>query len=119
MTAGSQPLFGGGKQYQLHAVPRHPAWVSYYGASTPDRDGYGAWAAAMRQWQRRWGAELVAAWGTMLQFVVSRQPPPGERAWELAGQHMALGQSLMMGLTQWQLAFALATGDAWFLHSRP
>ncbi len=94
-----------------------PAWISYFGAACSN--GSEAWAAAMIQWNRQWGAELVAGWGTMLQYVVRRQPPPGDRAWELAGQLMALGGSLMMGMEQWQLACALSVGDAWFLHDRP
>jgi hypothetical protein len=44
-----------------------------------------AWAAAMRQWDQRWGAALVAAWGTRLQFVAERRPEPGPHAWEVAG----------------------------------
>jgi hypothetical protein len=39
----------------------------------------------MRQWDQRWGAALVAAWGTMLQFVAERRPEPGPHAWEVAG----------------------------------
>jgi hypothetical protein len=49
--------------------------------------------------------------------VVARQPAPGDDAWELAGQIMALGGSLQNA--QWQLASALRCGDAWFLHDRP
>lgn len=92
-----------------------PAWIGYFGASFPG--GPEAWAAAMRQWHRHWGAELVAAFSTTLQFVVSRQPQPGMPAWELAGQLLAVGGSLQH--EQWQLAMAVARSDAWFLHDRP
>ena len=92
-----------------------PAWVSYFGAARPG--GHEAWAAAMRQWHERWGAGLVAAWGTMLQFVTERRPEPGPQAWELAGQLLAVGGSL--DCERWQLALALTRGDAWFLHDRP
>ncbi len=92
-----------------------PAWIVYFGAARDQ--GYEAWAAAMMQWEQRWGAELVAAWGTMLQYVVTRRPAPGAEAWELAGQLLAVGGSLQM--EQWQLASALTCGDAWFLHDRP
>jgi hypothetical protein len=71
----------------------------------------------MRQWEQRWGAALVAAWGTMLQFTAQRRPEPGPQAWKLAGQLMAVGGSLQC--EQWQLAIALTRGDAWFLHDRP
>ncbi|GAA0812005.1 DUF4253 domain-containing protein [Spirilliplanes yamanashiensis] len=92
-----------------------PAWVSYFGAAR--ENGYPAWAAALRQWDERWGAALVAAWGTMLQFVTERRPAPGPQAWDLAGQLMAIGGSLQC--EQWQLALALTRSDAWFVHDRP
>ncbi|MGC4812725.1 DUF4253 domain-containing protein [Micromonospora sp. DT228] len=92
-----------------------PAWVGYHGAGGDGWDA--AWAAAMREWDQRWGAGLVAAWGTMLQFVVDRPPRPGQQAWELAGQLLAVGGSLQY--QQWQLALAVAGSDAWFLHDRP
>lgn len=92
-----------------------PAWISYFGALRPG--GPEAWAAAMRQWHQRWGAELVAVFSTTLHLVVARQPQPGPPAWELAGQLLALGGSLQH--KQWQLAMAVARSDAWFLHDRP
>ncbi|WP_416901326.1 DUF4253 domain-containing protein [Micromonospora echinospora] len=92
-----------------------PAWVPYFGAARDN--GLAGWAAAMWQWEQRWGAALIAAWGTMLQFTAQRRPQPGSQAWELAGQQMALGGSLQC--EQWQLAIALTRGDAWFLHDRP
>ncbi|MFC4148056.1 DUF4253 domain-containing protein [Micromonospora mangrovi] len=92
-----------------------PAWVPYFGAT---RDNcIPALAAALRQWDQRWGAALIAAWGTMLQLTAQHRPQPGSQAWELAGQLMAVGGSLQC--EQWQLAIALTRGDAWFLHDRP
>ncbi|SDZ63634.1 protein of unknown function [Asanoa ishikariensis] len=98
-----------------------PAWFDYWGAISlgnrggdPGRDGL---AAAIRQWEQQWGAELVASWGTMLQFVVSRQPALGEQAWQLALQHLAVGGSLET--PAWKLALALTRSDAWLLHDRP
>jgi hypothetical protein len=92
-----------------------PAWLTYHGATRPD--GPAAWAAAMLRWHQRWGAALVAGWGTVLQFVAERRPRPGRQAWELAGQLMALGGNLEC--EQWQLAIALTRSDEWFLHDRP
>jgi hypothetical protein len=105
-------------QLVLLPTPRQwlaPGWTNYFGAG--DRDRQQAWAAAMYRWQQSWGAELVASWDTMLQFVVGRQPAPGEAAWELAGQLKALGGSLQM--ERWMLAMAVARSEAWFLHDRP
>jgi len=92
-----------------------PGWISYFGAARDN--GQQALCAALREWQRQWGAELVASWETMLQFVVGRQPAVGEPAWELAGQLKAVGGSLQM--EQWMLALAVSRSDAWFLHDRP
>jgi hypothetical protein len=92
-----------------------PRWLSYYGA---DRDkGHEALGAAILQWEQRWGAQLVASWGTMLQFLASRPPTDPEDAWQLAGQLMAIGGSLQH--ERWELAMALPRGDAWFVHDRP
>jgi hypothetical protein len=90
-----------------------PAWLYYFG----EPEGGGGTAAALYQWNQRWGAELVAHWGTMLQLVATRRPADGQEAWELAGQIKRLGGSLEMH--QWELALALTAGDAWFLHDRP
>ncbi len=92
-----------------------PAWVTYFGAARPQ--GPEALAAAILQWEHEWGAELVACWATMLQFVVPRRPPLGEPAWRLAEQLMAVGGSLQT--RPWELATALTRTDAWFLHDRP
>ncbi len=88
-----------------------PAWLDFFETSPQDL------AAVLRQWQDTYGAELVACWGTMLQFVVHRPPAPGAQAWELARRQMSLGPSLQTPL--WMLARALPRSDAWFVHSRP
>lgn len=101
-----------------------PAWLNYFGATEKaartdlgDNPGRKGLAAAIRQWEQQWGAELVASWGTMLQFVVGRRPALGEQAWQLALQHLAVGGSLQT--PSWELALALTRSDAWFLHDRP
>lgn len=92
-----------------------PAWLSYHGAMDPPRSH--ALSAAEREWHDRWGAELVASWETMLQLVVRRPPQSPEDCWEVAGQLKDVGGSLQM--YRYELALALAGGDAWFLHDRP
>jgi hypothetical protein len=92
-----------------------PAWISFHGAY--DHERVGALAGAQREWQERWGAELVASWGTMLQLVVDRPPQDPRDAWTVAGQLLAVGGSLQ--LSRSELALALPGSDAWFLHDRP
>ena len=46
--------------------------------------------AVLRSWNERFGAELVANWGTVLQFVVDRPPVTTEQAWPLAVEHIAV-----------------------------
>lgn len=92
--------------------PWMPAlWVDYYDR-TPAHFG-----AVLRQWNRRWGVELVACWGTMAQFVVHRPPSSGQEAWEAALQIGFMGQSLQDPL--WQRALAVEGTNTWFLHERP
>ncbi|RZS77549.1 uncharacterized protein DUF4253 [Motilibacter rhizosphaerae] len=90
-----------------------PAWL-HYGEGFDDGV---LQARTHRDWAERWGAELVASWGTMRQFLVARRPSVGEEAWTVAGQLLAAGPSLQVD--QWELALALTQGDAWFLHDRP
>jgi hypothetical protein len=92
-----------------------PAWLSYFGALSPD--GVESLTAAMWQWHSHHGAELVANWRTMLQFVVDRPPAHGDQAWTLARQIKAVGGSLQD--PDWLLAFALPDCQHWFLHDRP
>jgi hypothetical protein len=90
-----------------------PAWLSFLGAAGQTLE----LSAAMWQWDQLYGAELVASWGTVLEFFVARSPALGEQAWKLAGQLKALGGNL--GMPRWELALALTSSDAWFLHDRP
>lgn len=96
-----------------------PTWFDYHGALAvqPGDLGRTALAAAIRQWDQQWGAELVASWGTMLQFVAARRPAVGEEAWGLALQQLAVGGSLQAA--PWELALSLTQTDIWFLHDRP
>lgn len=114
---GTRPWFTPDRA-DLLLLPTTSPWLAipalgYFGAESDPN----ALAAALRQWHDAWGAELVAAWGTMLQLVVRRRPRQGEEAWELAGQLLAWGGSLQVH--RWQLAQALPRSDAWFLHDRP
>ena len=92
-----------------------PCWLSYFGALLPDQRA--ALAAAEREWEQRWGAQVRASWGTMVELSVERPPTNAEDAWQVAGQVLAAGSSLQ--LDQWELALALPRCTRWFLHDRP
>ncbi|MCU1691160.1 MAG: hypothetical protein JWM64_251 [Frankiales bacterium] len=54
-----------------------PAWLSFHSCEHGDREA--GLVAVQREWQQRYGAELVAHWGTMLQYVVGRPRPTRRR----------------------------------------
>jgi hypothetical protein len=85
---------------------------------------WGAWGdrahalpAAMRAWHARWGAEPVANWGTVLQFLVARPPTAADEAWSVAEQILTIAESNHEDI--WALALGLPHGHHWLLHSRP
>ncbi len=91
------------------------ARVSYFGAWGDEH--HAALVAVGREWADAYGAELVASWGTMLQWVAARPPTTFDAAWTLAGQQLAVGASLQCDRSD--LAAALLHTDSWFLHYRP
>ncbi len=93
------------------------AWLSYWGAMECNPEARVPFGAVLREWHEKWGAELVACWDTMLQFVVSRTPAPGREAWDLERQIMTMAGSLQD--PPWMRALALERTDTWFLHDRP
>jgi hypothetical protein len=102
---------------QLALLPTTSAWLPmswlYYFGEDDDE----VLAACLRRWHQTWGAELVASWGTMLQFVTTRRPDFGPEAWGLAREQLGLGGSLQ--IPQIALAWDLAHTNTWFLHDRP
>ena len=77
--------------------------------------------AVLASWQDRYGAELVAHWGTMLQFAVGRPPATLDAAWELALEHdlIAPCTNALPGETIRDSARMLWRRPTWFLHERP
>ncbi len=77
--------------------------------------------ALLRRWEERWGAELVAHWGTMLQLVVSRRPGEPEDAFGLALEQELIAPctTLLPGVSLRDHARTLLHADAWFIHERP
>jgi hypothetical protein len=72
-------------------------------------------------WHDSFGAEPVALWGTMVQFLVPRPPTDRELCWRTAVSHDVLAPDTMsrMGVTVREHARALRILDRWFLHARP
>jgi hypothetical protein len=96
--------------------------IAYTGLFPLDEvDEVAALVAILRGWNERFGAELVAAWGTMLQFVVERPPTDHATALELTREHAIVASDtlLLPGVSPKDHARALVDRGDWFLHSRP
>lgn len=96
--------------------------VAYAGLFPWDRvEELAALVTLARGWHERYGAELVAGWGTMLQFVVERPPADVEAARELAFEQLVVASDTIMlpGVLPDAHARALVGRRTWFLHSRP
>jgi hypothetical protein len=76
---------------------------------------------ASESWNARFGAELVASWGTLLDFVVTRPPATLDEAFTLAIEHSAIASATMglPGLTIRDHARRLVGRRTWQLHDRP
>jgi hypothetical protein len=94
-----------------------PAWLSFYGAE--GEGGHERLIALLRSWRERYGAELVANWGTMLQLTVSAPPQTLDEAFELAVEQWATATHTVAQGTIRDHARALVGRQEWFLHSRP
>lgn len=95
-----------------------PAYLSWFAASDA---GTPLVVAMLERWGRRFGAELVAHYGTMLEFVVASPPGDFDTALDLAWEHYLLAPcTLELPLTSLrEYAHMLMSGDTWFLHERP
>ena len=94
------------------------AYLNWYGTSDI---GSAYYIALGRSWQQRFGAELVAHYGTMLQCEVSRPPQTFEEAWPLACEHDLAGDCTLAlpGILLRDYAHGLVGWNRWFLHERP
>lgn len=92
-----------------------PAFLGFH--SCEHGEPAAALAAVQRRWEQDYGAELVAHYGTMLQYTVDRPPTDSRDAFRLACEHKDVAGSLQM--YRYELALALPHSDAWFLHDRP
>jgi len=94
------------------------AYMHWYGTSDHGAENY---IALGQSWQKKFGAELVAHYGTMLQCLVSRPPTAQQDAWELASEHDLAGPCTLASpcIRLRDYARALVGWDRWFLHERP
>ncbi len=74
-----------------------------------------------RRWAEQFGAELVAHWGTMLQFNVTRPPATLEQALRLAWEQETDAEctTITAGIPLFHHARVLVGRSRWFLHERP
>lgn len=95
-----------------------PAYLHFYGA-----ESYGSElvVAALRKWEQKYGAQLVAHYGTMLQFVVEKPPSNPEDAFELAWEQQALAEctTALPCVSLRDHARSMLHANRWFLHDRP
>lgn len=91
-------------------------WGQELPGSTPER-----LVAILEYWNRLYAAELVANWGTMLQFVVSRPPHTLKDSWTLAVEQELIAPATLVlpGVSLRNHARVLIDRDRWFLHERP
>ena len=94
------------------------AYLSWFPTEYQRSESY---IALGRSWQERYGAELVAHYGTMLQCYVSRPPNQIQAAWDLAQEQILVAPctTLLQGIPLRHHALALLNYGRWFLHERP
>ena len=92
------------------------AYIHFFGAMNSAEA-----IAILKYWYDRYGAELVAAYGTMLQFYVKQKPQTLDEAFELACQHNEFAPCTLIlpGVSIREHARALLHTERWFLHERP
>jgi len=94
------------------------AYMHWYGSIGLGSDFH---VALHKDWLERYGAELCANHGTMLQFKVRRPPTVFEDAWSLANLHDQISPNSLSapGITVRHYAAGLIGCDRWFFHERP
>lgn len=94
------------------------AYLHWYAAIRHDSASF---VAILRRWRQQWGAELVAHYGTILQFVVERPPQDLQSAHKLAEEQVIVAPCTtgLQGVDLSSHATALLNRRTWFLHERP
>ena len=72
-------------------------------------------------WEQRYGAELVANHGTIIDFIVLRPPRTLDESWEIAVQQELIAPDTLWlpGIPLREHARALINHPAWSIHERP
>jgi hypothetical protein len=94
------------------------AYIHWYGAETC---GTETAIAMLRWWCEKYGAELVAHYGTMLHISIAHRPSNIDEAFRLAWEQEALAPctTALPGISLRDHARTLLATDKWFLHERP
>lgn len=94
------------------------AYINFYGSSEV---GIAETIALGRRWEKRYGAELVAHLGTMLECLVARPPADLATATDVAREQFAVAADTfyLPGEPPASVAPALIDADRWLLHQRP
>ena len=95
-----------------------PAYINWYGSGLYSSEIV---VALLRYWKNRYGAELVANYGTMLHLIANNPPKTPEDAFELAWQQQIIAPctTILPGVSPRDHARALLQTSKWFLHERP
>ncbi|MCK6446815.1 MAG: DUF4253 domain-containing protein [Planctomycetes bacterium] len=94
------------------------AYLSWYGSATRPAE---LDIALARSWERRFGAELVAHYGTLLSARVERPPKTAADAWDVAREHDLVAPYMRdaSGHPLRRYALELVGSPRWQLHERP
>ena len=94
------------------------AYMHWFGAESV---GSEVVISQLRDWGEKYGAELVAHYGTMLQFNVASPPNDLQEAFALATEQVALAPCTLAlpGVSIREHARCLLDNERWFLHERP
>ena len=95
-----------------------PAYISWYGAESCSSELV---VALLKYWHEKYGAELVAHYGTMLQLVTQTLPTSPEEAFRLAWEQQVIAPctTCLPGISLRNHAREMLHCHQWFLHERP
>lgn len=95
-----------------------PAYINWFASY---RKNSQLIVALLKEWEEKYGAQLVCHFGTMLQFITAKRPKTPAEAFHLAWQQYMIAPCtiLLPGISLREHARALMHTNRWFLHERP